>query len=815
MTDFFIIGGAAGVGKTTLVGAIVDKGVKRGERYIIVQPTKELQDETYAQLKLRSVDKVYCINGDGDAGSVIKRIDEHLKKNSHPGQILLITMAAFDMVPFFNKPGNWNLFIDEVPSAIKAMNPRIPVNHAPITQHLMLNDNGEYASLGVKKRRAIEKIRENKANDVLFAELNELTTTLLAEDWEVYVNSERYDNLITGKVGEGELEAYALRTMERLKKFKSCTIVGARIKESFFYLIATFYGIKFKPYPNLPARFGVETHANGALLEIHYMPVKRWSQAAAERHSDKLKNYVEYAGKLFGTEEFLWLGNVKGPKCFGQVNCTKLSGAPHGLNKYDHIDNIVVTAAYNPSIKFSRFLRYLNLSTDQIDVAMHVHRVYQAVLRTSLRDQKNSLNPSIKRVVVPDLRTANWLLTVFPDAKMIEIPQSGAVDSVGKVGRKRLYKDDAERKRAQRARDRLCTESVDRKEGKKEDTGENLNDVVREDTGQTPVCHDITIDMSSFVTATPAESSFHVNIYNSIYSFGADTKVSFESSETISYWLGLKSSNSIPIKERNQLFNTTKFRLNENGTESKKAKYIESIHGIILDNDGGGITVDEFIKRFPKIRMAVFNTFSSTPEFPRWRVFIPTTRYMSLSEYEACWDGLLDDLRTAGFALPKPDPQRPYERAHGFDMSKKTPSSIFYLPCRAKAPGGSFFDYHEGEGRELLDPTEWIKSHPPQVARVAEDLSTSKGLDTYTHTQGEESCIERWRVKNRNVSEGNTAWFGLIQCLAQMNQTLDGIEAIVEPLIVETNSPEDRRADTRRALEWLAEHPEAWMRAAE
>ena len=52
--------------------------------------------------------------------------------------------------------------------------------------------------------------------------------------------------------------------------------------------------------------------------------------------------------------------------------------------------------------------------------------------------------------------------------------------------------------------------------------------------------------------------------------------------------------------------------------------------GIWLDNDGGDLTHQEFARLFPRLRMVISNSYSSTAEKPRWRVFIPTTIAMPI-----------------------------------------------------------------------------------------------------------------------------------------------------------------------------------------
>ena len=43
------------------------------------------------------------------------------------------------------------------------------------------------------------------------------------------------------------------------------------------------------------------------------------------------------------------------------------------------------------------------------------------------------------------------------------------------------------------------------------------------------------------------------------------------------------------------------------------------------------------------------------------------------------------------------DPRIKSRKHHGFDMGKLTPSSLFYLPCQAQNPRGSFFIDHNSD----------------------------------------------------------------------------------------------------------------------
>ena len=87
--------------------------------------------------------------------------------------------------------------------------------------------------------------------------------------------------------------------------------------------------------------------------------------------------------------------------------------------------------------------------------------------------------------------------------------------------------------------------------------------------------------------------------------------------------------------------------------------------------------------------MVISNSYSSTPEKPRWRAFIPTTIAMPIAAYKAIGEQIMRTVNRAGYWSQKQleaDPRIKSRKTHGFDMGKLTPSSLFYLPCQAENP---------------------------------------------------------------------------------------------------------------------------------
>ena len=208
--------------------------------------------------------------------------------------------------------------------------------------------------------------------------------------------------------------------------------------------------------------------------------------------------------------------------------------------------------------------------------------------------------------------------------------------------------------------------------------------------------------------------------------------------------------------------------------------------------------------------MAIFNSYSSTRDQPRWRVFIPTTIPLSVRAYKAVVGQIIDAVNKAGFWSAKQladGRKRKSNLHHGFDMSKLVPSSLFYLPCQAKDPADSFFTDHHEERRAPLDPYQWImaaanRARPepeivqPATASVppvpanddkAKTLSPMQVLSERllaqqtagsikSLAQRRDTAIEAWR--SASPGEGNVAFFKLGMTLARLGLDLGEIATI-------------------------------------
>jgi len=149
------------------------------------------------------------------------------------------------------------------------------------------------------------------------------------------------------------------------------------------------------------------------------------------------------------------------------------------------------------------------------------------------------------------------------------------------------------------------------------------------------------------------------------------------------------------------------------------ANVVEANCGLWLDNDTGHYTPEQFAKQFPDLHFVAFNTFSSTKEKPKYRLFIPTNDGMDADCYAA-------SIEEFSHCIAKNDPN------HGYDPHPKFASALYYLPCQA-ASGHSFFVEQPGK---VLDIEKWVmEAFESAKSRASANWLSTKVKITTHHRQ--------------------------------------------------------------------------------
>jgi len=790
-----------GAGKTSFICEEVLSLLGIDQKVLICQPTKTLIDRTYDTLMEAGADanRVRKIHSDSkNSNLTVKSIIDAFKSADQAGFVILITHSAFDLVPYFHRARDFDLIFDECPPVWGGFELRVPKSHSMLTTLLHVDSAKPYARIEAKSPSGLAQILENGAVDDTYRQFFPMAKAIAAEGWDTYVETEKFEALVAGDARSDQLSVYAVRNTGILGQFRTCTVISARMKETFFFKIMSNRGVQFVPYDMGDKKLSYDFHENGSLLTIRYPEVERWSKRLVETNPkaiDELKAHLIASAK---DKEFIFLANKNMlHHSLIAAKGIELSGSPHGLNQYNNIDIVGIIAAYNPKPHQAKFLKWLGLSTDEIDTAMHCQIVYQAIMRCSLREPK-STTPKV--VVVPDIRTAIWLQGVFPGSTLdtitlpsIQPPKTG--------GRPRKHVDDAERQRAYRERI---------KKTKKVTT---TNAPVDISELAVPIGHNVRYDCyikdNDFVTTAATKQSlvWTMNLYRELKAVGAESMVPFRTISDIASYMRSEHQKSYACKNGAPLFNFTKY--NGDPAISRKSEDAIGTTVLILDNDGNGISPDKFMEIFKYEKMIIVNSYSSQPDNKKWRVIIPLSRMVSVEEYGFLYDGVMAELTYRGYVIPKPQESRPYDKAHGFDQSKRNIVSIFYVPCQAKAEGGSFFEAVVGDDRELMDPDDWMMpdfsdiSSPSIVPELPEDDDSEAKERDPMESLAFQRTLREYRTSGVLPGNGDAGLFKLGSSAAGAGFTEQEVEVLLKRESNSAHSPEDRLSQIPRILDWL------------
>jgi hypothetical protein len=168
-------------------------------------------------------------------------------------------------------------------------------------------------------------------------------------------------------------------------------------------------------------------------------------------------------------------------------------------------------------------------------------------------------------------------------------------------------------------------------------------------------------------------------------------------------------------------------------------------------------------------------------------------------------------LEDAGYDVNRPkrgrkkkvDSKKPNS---GLDWTKRSATSLFYLPCQAEDPEHSFFHYYDEPERLALDPVPWIEnSQNPIQLEMRSDWSepwvNEKEIDEarVLRAKGE------WRATPRK--QGNDAFFRLALECKRAGMNHGQIEAVLRAEAEYAHSPGERKAQIPSILNSLKASP--------
>ena len=708
----------------------------------------------------------------------------------------MATHQALPYIPYFPTADNWHLMIDECLQVDRCQDHDVRKTHNFITEHIGIDQfNSIYGRVKVTNLEEMEKLARNPDGDELLDKLRETAGILINPHWRSYVNIEQYNKLIHGKVNK--LTFHSLLQSTIINGFASVFMAGANLEDSGVYNLWGQEGIRFKEDREFTEGLRFETHPNGHLLTIYYAVEKDWSRDIRTAtidgvpNQDRMRDAVKC---LFGSSPFLWQANKRVSDSFIDGG-TRLPHNSLGLNGFSDVHDIAFFSSLNPSSPHIRFLKDRGLTSEQISRMGYCSTVYQAVMRTSLRDRDNQ---APKRIVVPDLRAAQFLREKFPGASLRKL-KTGIVETVGTIGRPRTHANNAEKSRR-------------RRELEKEQRRKMLSDMMAfqkpQDYYPNGGCQPK--DRPKQRTESPIELITHFDTqlayFGTIYSHKKSSEPeSFlycADQASFIHCMEIFHQQSRDSKEANSLispaiFDPDRIVYGKNGKRTRRAKdNIVYVQNIMLDFEEGDLTPEGIAGLFPDLQMIVTNSYRHTADKPRFRVIILTTRHITPDVSEALFDAIVQKLQDAGY-VKAPRAGLNYATS-GLDFKKRTATSLFYLPCQAKVASDSFFNVYAEPGRKPLAPDIWIKNARLSVQDDVEDATLQPAAQGEYDQARLDAAVAKWRLSASHPGEGNHQFFLFAVELKKMGMSTIEITAKLKAEAQFGRSPLKRiQSDTR------------------
>ena len=373
-------------------------------------------------------------------------------RSSKGGEILLITHAEIiDKSPYFHRPSDWELFIDEVFQPYYAEEVWIAErNHDKIMPALKAEPfNLRYDRLVPNDDAFLRYIAENPDKDQFYKTLRDFANKLLSHKWNMYVLSDQFAHFASG---EGRMfTAFGLFDPKGLEAFKSVTLMGANLEHSILYHHLIDAGYQMMPHElqqNL--KLG---HPNGYLVTVYLATDGNWSKGqrdkiikSADGTATVMSFIVSETIDLFRGMDFV--KSINKPDLnmkqdpFGGLG-TMLPHKSYGLNTFQNYHQAVILPALNPTPALYRFLDEVShISSEAVRRATYWEAVYQGFGRISIRNKDD--NTPVK-LVVADKPAADMIALMYPGAKLVRMKCADQMPQQKRPGRTKKHETSAEK----------------------------------------------------------------------------------------------------------------------------------------------------------------------------------------------------------------------------------------------------------------------------------------------------------------------------------------------------------------------------------
>lgn len=590
MNQIHYVDGLCGSGKTYQAIQYLAK-THSYHKTIVTVPSRILADQWHSDLVAADVN---CEKITSDTHPTpVSAITRHVR-NMDSG-VLVITQAAWDLVEWktVNK-SEFTLIVDEIPAIDEFWEPMLPYMYNIVTNHLYVTEHNDYLyEVGVHNYIDTKGFLSKSRDDVLDI-VNPLIKTI-QDKGNVYVTKSSWDKVTNANVTNDDMnkiQGVMMRSSFKYTGWNRTIIMGANFKHSMLYQY--WKDVTFVPYAPIQDNLRFNKHSQGNRIDIKWLQEKLWSRYKANQIVDDksvAESMVNAAIELFDTSKPILSVLNKADAKLKDDNWTECPPICHGLNTYQAYDQVFFGCALNKQPQHINILNSIGFTPNDILRATTHEVVYQAIMRTSLR---NPTDNKVVRVVVADYQMASYLSELF-DGSVIEHPNN-----------------------------KMHRNSI-------------------------PFIYVLpkTVQNTQPLNASSCdELDLNITIQRKVTSYAKETlSVGFTYKDFVKFMKETYTSNIINKKSDNLLMIPTTFR-----GDTKKEEDANTSQMIIIDIDDGDITPDITNKILKKYTHIICNTASTHEEGKenRHRVILFADRDMTPAEYRSTFKyiaSLFGDLK--------------------------------------------------------------------------------------------------------------------------------------------------------------------------
>ena len=404
---FLLASAACGSGKTYATTTFICARIPYGFKGAIIQPTRELAEQTYNDARERYphlADRIQLILGDPDYNpqsrnwnSVNKQlIDYTVSRNERDGELAILTHAGFQRCDYWHRRDTWHMFVDEAIQVDYFAEILLSFEKQVVLRHVELQPSNypEYGVLEATSPDGLARlVKKHYRSDVMIDAVKELLWRLADPNWTIYVKRSDFDHFATGEARY--LLVHGLLSPSIFDDFGSVTALAANFFETLMHRWFQKCGVEWREHVWICDHLQFREHTDGHRMTIKYLTEHRWSKTYRDKKltaddgsaTTIMEYYTELCSQATAGRQTYWMANLDQPASL--LGGERVKNVSHGLNRLQQFDACCVMTAMIPQQPHRYFMRdVLGLTEADINRAIIAQAAYQASGRGVMRNQQ-------------------------------------------------------------------------------------------------------------------------------------------------------------------------------------------------------------------------------------------------------------------------------------------------------------------------------------------------------------------------------------------------------------------------------------------